>query len=78
MILIYKLHSLVFLVGLLTGKFNFVNIQAINNLIKAMKRTYQPKTRQRARKCGFRVRMRKAPHVLKNRRNKKRQKLAVA
>ena len=42
-----------------------------------MKRTYQPKKRQRARKCGFRARQRKAPHVLKSRRNKKRHALTV-
>jgi ribosomal protein L34 len=42
-----------------------------------MKRTYQPKTRQRARKCGFRARMRKAPHVIASRRRKKRHALTV-
>jgi ribosomal protein L34 len=42
-----------------------------------MKRTYQPKKRQRARKCGFRVRMRKSPHTISARRHKKRHSLAV-
>lgn len=40
-----------------------------------MKRTYQPKSRQRARTCGFRVRSRKSPHTLKARRAKGRKKL---
>jgi len=40
--------------------------------------TYQPKTKQRARKCGFRVRMRNSPDVLKRRRAKGRWKLAVS
>jgi ribosomal protein L34 len=39
--------------------------------------TYQPKKRQRARKCGFRARMKNAVHVLKARRQKGRWKLAV-
>lgn len=40
--------------------------------------TYQPKTRQRARKCGFRARMKNSPDVIKSRRNKGRWKLAVS
>jgi len=41
--------------------------------------TYQPKKRQRRRKCGFRARMKtkKGQAVLKRRRLKKRQNLAV-
>lgn len=41
------------------------------------KRTYQPKTRRRARKHGFRARMasKAGQQVLKNRRLKSRQKL---
>jgi large subunit ribosomal protein L34 len=42
-----------------------------------MKRTYQPKKRQRMRMSGFRARMKKAPHILKSRRQKGRWKLAV-
>jgi len=32
--------------------------------------TYQPKKRQRARKAGFRARLKNAPHILKSRRAK--------
>jgi len=43
------------------------------------KRTYQPKTRRRARKHGFRARMstKVGQAVLKRRRNKKRTKVAI-
>ena len=43
------------------------------------KRTYQPKTRRRARVHGFRARMssRAGQLVLKRRRNKKRSKVAI-
>jgi ribosomal protein L34 len=39
--------------------------------------TYQPKKRQRARKTGFRIRMRNSPDVLKRRRAKGRWKLTA-
>jgi large subunit ribosomal protein L34 len=43
------------------------------------KRTYQPKTRRRARKFGFRARMatKNGRLVLKRRRNKQRAKIAL-
>jgi ribosomal protein L34 len=40
-----------------------------------MIRTYQPSSKRRFRTCGFRIRMKKAPHIIKARRAKGRWKL---